>query len=182
MGNFVLKNGKTVVCRKLRAGDEEALARFDAELSPLSRSRFLPHAYDRPTLARVVARVEQGHDLAYVALDGERVIAYFFLWWYDTPFPVLGIGILDQYHRQGLGRQIIKLLIAEARRAGCDAIELTTVLDNEPAYELYTGMGFKCLGQVDNIAGDGRVVREWHMYYPLKPGIVPPPREHCSPV
>ncbi len=182
MDSFVLKDGRRVLYRKLRSGDEEALARFNAGLSPRSRSRFLPHAYDRRTLERVIARAEAGRDLAYVALDGEQVIAYFFLWWYDTPFPVLGVGILDEYHRQGLGRQIVELLIAEAERAGCSAVELTTVLDNEPAYNLYTSVGFKCLGQVDNVAGDGRVVREWHMYYPLKRGAVPPPREHCSPV
>ena len=182
MDTFTLKNGKVISYRKLKKGDEQALALFNDELSERSRNLFTPHRYDTDTLAKVIERAEKGNDLVYIALDGERVIAYFFLWWYDTPFPVLGIGVLDEYHGQGLGKQIMEKLIEDAKAANCDAIELTTALDNKPAYALYEKVGFKCLGQVDNIAGDGRVIKEWHMYYPIKPNVVPPPRKHCSPV
>ncbi len=179
---FVLKNGKSVYYRKLQKGDEQALVRFNNELSEHSRNLFMPHSYDADTLKKVIERAENGHDLVYIALDGDRVIAYFFLWWVDTPFPVLGIGILDEYHGQGLGRQIMNRLIDDAKQAGCDAIELTTALDNKIAYSLYERVGFKCLGEVDNVAGDGRIIREWHMYYPIKPNVIPPPRRHCAPV
>ncbi len=180
---FVLKDGRSVVYRKIRKGDEQALARFNDELSERSRSLFMPHSYDAETLAKVIERAENGNDLVYIVLDEEdRVIAYFFLWWVDTPFPVLGIGILDEYQGQGLGKQMMERLISDAKEAGCNGIELTTALDNKAAYSLYEKVGFKCLGQVDNVAGDGRVLKEWHMYYPIKPDVLPPPREHCAPV
>jgi ribosomal protein S18 acetylase RimI-like enzyme len=142
----------------------------------------MPHSYDDATLNKVVERVEKGNDALFVAFDGDRIIAYWFLWWVDTPFPVLGIGILDEYQGSGLGRRLMRHLIETAENAKCDAIELTTALDNKPGQILYEKMGFKKNGTVDNLAGDGRVIKEWHMFYPLKPAVVPPPREHRAPV
>ena len=142
----------------------------------------MPHLYDDATLSKVMERVEKGNDAAFIALDGDRIVAYWFLWWVDTPFPVLGIGILDEFHGQGLGKQLMRHLIDVAEEAGCDAIELTTALDNKPGQILYEKMGFKRNGTVDNLSGDGRIIKEWHMFYPIKPGVTPPPREHCAPV
>ena len=73
-------------------------------------------------------------------------------------------------------------LIEDAKAAGCAGVELTTALRNDRAFGLYEKVGFDCLGQVDNVTGDGRTVKEWHMFYPIKPGITPPPRRHCAPV
>ncbi len=179
---FSLRDGREVVYRKLRRGDEKSLAEFNSSLSPASRVFFTPHGYDDATLAKVVERVERGEDIAFVALDGNRVVAYWFLWWVNTPFPVLGIGMLDEYQGQGLGRRIMAQLIETAEKAGCHAIELTTTPDNKAGQALYGKMGFLHNGIVENVAGDGRIVREWLMYYPIKPDITPPPRQHCPPV
>ncbi|MCK5735078.1 MAG: GNAT family N-acetyltransferase, partial [Spirochaetaceae bacterium] len=82
----------------------------------------------------------------------------------------------------GLGSQLMNHLINLAREAGCKAIELTTALDNKPGQALYEKMGFISLGQVDNTSGDGKITKEWHMYYPIEPGVIPPPRVHDFPV
>ncbi len=182
MNTFTLKDGRVVTYRKLQRGDERKLMQFNDELSEESRRLFTPHKYDEQTIGRLIERAERGEDLIYIALDGDRIIGYFFLWWYNTPFPVLGIGILDDYQGLGLGKQMMERLLEDAKCAGCDAVELTTALDNKHAYALYEKVGFKCLGEVDNLAGDGRVIKEWWMYYPIKPGVVPPPREHKPPV
>ena len=182
MRELELRNGGKLEYRKVKGGDENGLAAFNDSLSERSRTLFTPHKYDDATLKKVVERVGNGDDLAYVALDGDRIVAYWFLWWFNTPVPVLGIGMLDEFQGQGLGKKMISILIDDARYAGCDAIELTTALDNLPGQALYEKMGFIRNGQVDNVAGDGRVITEWLMYLPLKPGVVPPPREHCSPV
>jgi ribosomal protein S18 acetylase RimI-like enzyme len=59
---------------------------------------------------------------------------------------------------------------------------LTTVITNARAFRLYERAGFVLVGEVDNIAGDGRVVRERRMFLPLRPGARPPPREFKPPV
>jgi ribosomal protein S18 acetylase RimI-like enzyme len=182
MSEFTLKNGEVVAYRELRKGDEKALSAFNDELSERSRFLFMPHGYDADTLAKVIKRVEDGNDAAFVALDGTRIIAYWFLWWFDTDFPVLGIGILDEFHGRGLGGQLMRHLLKLAENKGCQAVELTTALDNKPGLALYEKVGFQRNGQVDNLSGDGRIIKEWHMFYPIKSGVVPPPREHCAPV
>lgn len=182
MSEFTLKNGTVVSYRTLREDDEKKLSAFNDELSERSRDLFMPHGYDGETFAKVMIRVNNGDDIAFVAFDGERIVAYWFLWWFNTSFPVLGIGILDEFHGQGLGGQLMRHLIEAAKNGNCEAVELTTALDNIPGLALYEKIGFKRNGQVENLAGDGRVITEWLMFYPIKSGVVPPPREHCAPV
>jgi len=186
MPDFTLKNGEILEYRKLKKGDETLLPMFNKALSKRSRYLFMPHGYDRKTLKKIIRRSENGADAAFIALEkndsGERVAAYWFLWWVNTSFPVLGIGILDDFHGQGLGTQLIHHLITLAEDAGCDAIELTTDLDNRAGQALYEKTGFKRFGIVENISGDGNVRPEIHMVYSIRPGVVPPARKHDAPV
>ena len=181
MKNLNLINGQIVVYRQLCKGDEQILQEFDKDLSDKTRELFAPHSYDDETVAKIIARAESGEDLVYIAIDSEKVVAYFFLWWAKTEFPILGIGISDDFQGKGLGKQIIKILIDDGRNAGCTGIELTTLLYNKRAFTLYEKMGFELLGEVDNINSYG-IVREWHMFYPFRQGIVPPARKHEPPV
>jgi ribosomal protein S18 acetylase RimI-like enzyme len=182
MNAMKLKNGGEVSFRRLQKGDEGALRQFNETLNNDSRVSFSPHKYDEETLAKVIQRSESDEDRVYAAFDGERIIAYFFLWWFKTEFPVLGIGIADDFQGQGLGKQIMKHLIADAEKHDRYGVELTTMIENERAATLYEGIGFKRLNQVDNLAGDGRIMKEWHMFYPIKPDTQPPSRTHAPPV
>lgn len=182
MKEINLKSGKTVTYRRLKSGDEEKLRAFDQSLSEKSRYLFSPHSYSDETLKKVIERSERDTDRVYVVIDDDRFIAYFFLWWFDTQFPVLGIGIADDYQGQGLGGKLMNILIEDAKQEGRDGVELTTALDNKKAKALYEKVGFECLGEVDNEAGDGRIIREYHMLYPITPGAKPPERQHAPPV
>ena len=181
MKKIFIKNGASIEYRCLHKGDKKILQEFDKVLSDKTRELFAPHSYDDETVTKIIARAESGEDLVYIALDSGKVIAYFFLWWAKTEFPILGIGISDDYQGLGLGKQIIKILIDDGRKVGCVGIELTTLLYNKRAFALYEKMGFQLLGEVENINSYG-TVREWHMFYPFKQGIVPPARKHEPPV
>ena len=180
-GVILARDGTALAVHPLTSALIPALQRFDAGLSAHTRSVFLPHAYDDATLARCVARCERGQDRAYVLCSGAKVVGYFFLWEFDHPAPILGIGLTDAWQGKGLGGSMLKLLIEDARAAGRDAIELTTVLTNEHAHHLYRRAGFEDAGETDNIAGDGRVVRERRMFLPLKPGVRPRERAFKPP-
>jgi len=130
----------------------------------------------------MIARAEDGTDLACVLLAGKDIVAYFFMWNMADPVPLLGIGIADHYQGRGLGAQLMKILIDDARAADRDGVELTTMLTNARAFALYKKVGFQYIEDVDNVAGDGRVVRERWMFLPLKPGVKPVRREHRPPV
>lgn len=179
---FELTNGVFVTVRPLAPGDGPALQRFDRGLSARSRDFFLPHMYDDATVAKAIARSQQGDDAVFLALDAEEIVAYFFLWYARRRVCLLGIGITDAYHGLGLGRQAMAMLIAEGRRAGAEGIELTTALDNDRAFALYQRMGFSYLRDVDNVVGDGSIKVERCMFLPLTPGAEPMTEPHAPPV
>jgi len=168
--------------RPVGHGDGPLLQRFNAGLSPATRRLFLPHAYDSATLERAIERAAAGDDRTYLALDGGTVAGYFFLWEFRAAVPVLGIGIADAYHGQGLGEAFMKILIADARATGRDGIELTTVPGNERAFALYRKMGFEHIRDANNVAGDGRVVRVHVLFLPLASGATPPERDFMPPL
>ncbi|MBI5691355.1 MAG: GNAT family N-acetyltransferase [Verrucomicrobia bacterium] len=176
------RNGVRLEIRPLTAAETAGLQRFNAGLSPATRDLFLPHAYDEGTLGRYVERSAAGLDRSFVLCHGAEVVGYFFLWEFSEPVPLLGVGLADAWQGQGLGEPLMQRLIAEARLGKRAGVELTTVTTNTRAYRLYLRVGFQLVGEVDNVAGDGRVVREFRLFLPLQPGAHPPVREFRPPV
>ncbi len=176
------RDGLALVARRLSAADAEVLRQFNADLSPPSRRRFLPHAYDPATIAAALARSESGADLLVGLFDGDRMIGYFFLWYYTRRVPLLGIGLVDAYQGRGLGEPMLRLLIDQAQAAGREGVALTTMPDNHRAYALYEKVGFQYHGDVENVTGDGRVVTERAMFYEITPGAAPYDGPHEPPV
>ncbi|MBN2451516.1 MAG: GNAT family N-acetyltransferase [Lentisphaeria bacterium] len=176
------RNGLALTVRRLRPGDDAALQAFHAGLGPESERWFRAHSYDDATVRRVLERSEAGDDLTLGLFDGNRLVGYFFLWYFSEPAPLLGIGLVDRYQGLGLGRQLMGILLDEARAAGRDGVDLTTNLDNERAYALYEKLGFRHYRDVPNLQGDGAVVVERAMFYTIRPGAEPPDRPHRPPV
>lgn len=179
--HFLTRSGDVLAVRRLGAGDLAALQRFFASLSEATRALFLPHAIDTETLARCVERDQRALDRAYVLATWTDVVGYFFLWEFDQPVPLLGLGLADAWQGMGLGEQMLARLIADARAAGRTAVELTTVPGNDRALALYQRAGFTVLADVENVAGDGRIVREHRLFLPLQPGAMPPARHFGPP-
>ena len=69
-----------------------------------------------------------------------------------------------------------------ARDSRRDGIELTTVLDNNRAFALYQKVGFKYVGDVENVQGEGQVVIERAMFYAINPDAKPTGEPHRPPV
>jgi RimJ/RimL family protein N-acetyltransferase len=82
----------------------------------------------------------------FVALLGQRVVG-----WADI-FPAwqhaiahrgsLGMGVLPEYRRLGIGRRLLEACIAKAWASGITRIELESRTDNKPAIRLYEKLGF----------------------------------------
>lgn len=180
--SFIARTGDRLAVCRLGGTDPAALQRFFARLSPATRTVFLPHATDHAALARAAERDRLGLDRSYVLASGAEVVGYFFLWEFDQPVPLLGLGLVDAWQGQGLGGPMLGRLIDDARAAGRLGVELTTVPGNVRAFQLYRRAGFIHLGDVDNLAGDGRIVREHRMFLPLQPGAQPPERHFGPPV
>ena len=170
------RQGETLQARRLRPEDRQALRRFGESLSPATTGVFLPHHYDDATLDPILRRSQTGVDLTLGLFRGARLMAYFFLWYLDQPFPMLGIGLHDEVQGAGLGRQMLNLLVAEAARLGRDGVDLTTLPTNDRAFRLYLSVGFRHIGFVDNPRAGGGVTVERVLRYTLNPAAAAPGR------
>jgi ribosomal protein S18 acetylase RimI-like enzyme len=178
---FTLKNGLSLPARRLTRADAPALVAFNLALDAESRRKFTPHAYDGKTLETMLRRSEAGEDYTLAVFDGPLLSAYFFLWYFRKPVPLLGIGMRSECQHQGLGKQLMSHLIEVARETGRDGVELTTMLDNHTAFALYQKCGFNYYKNVENVTGDGTVVIERAMFLALKPGAQPMAGRHQPP-
>ncbi|NLU29863.1 MAG: GNAT family N-acetyltransferase [Bacteroidales bacterium] len=176
------REGDEFIIRRLLKSDRRGLQEFGNSLSKQSTATFLPHSYDDDTVNAFLERSETGKDLTLGLFSNDKMVAYFFLWYYTNPIPLLGIGILDEYQGKGFGKKLIQFLIDAARRTNRDGIELTTLPDNHRAYALYEQVGFRHYADVNNLAGDGRVVTERAMFLQFNSAASPSVDLHKPPI
>ena len=121
----------TIEIRKLVAGDEGVLDKvaagvFDEPIRPDLARRFLATPNYR----------------IFVALDGDLVVgmATGFTHFHpdkDEEFFINELGVGDDYRRRGIGEQLMRALLAEAKAMGCPDAWLGTEQTNAPALALY---------------------------------------------
>ena len=135
---------------------------------PLSRFR------KQPEFAKIFAGWGRPGDWALVAAtdEGEKLgAAWFRLWtpehhsygFVNADVPELGIGVVAAYRSKGVGRVLLRALIATARAAGRPALSLSVSPENR-ARRLYESEGFRKVGESGT---------SWTFLYHLgpKPGV-----------
>ncbi len=126
---------------------------FHKTLDVVARERrylaFLEAPPLESTRAFILDMIEQGYP-QLVALSAGEVIG-----WCDvTPKArpiyahsgVLGMGLLPQFRRQGIGKRLIAQSLAAARSFGLQRVELMVRENNRGAIALYKRMGFEIEG------------------------------------
>lgn len=80
----------------------------------------------------------------------------------------IGIALLEKYRDEGIGTELLILLIQEARSLGLKLLFLNSFEINERALHVYEKVGFKAIGTIPGaIAYKGEYVGEVKMYLPL---------------
>jgi aminoglycoside 6'-N-acetyltransferase I len=124
--------------------------------------RVAPDVFDEPVdpiLARTFL-VEPGHSIA-VAIADDVVVGFASGICYlhpDKPwaFWVNEVGVAPQWRRQGVGKAVLRCLLAGAAEAGCTEAWVGTEADNLPAQALYRALG----GVVDS---EAFITFTWHI-------------------
>jgi ribosomal-protein-alanine N-acetyltransferase len=70
---------------------------------------------------------------------------------------ILTVGVIPAARRRGIGRLLVRALVAEARRRAADEVLLEVREDNDSARKLYTTEGFTVLGLRRGYYDHGRV-------------------------
>lgn len=176
-------DGETIIISPLNSEEDiPELIAFRNSISNETQHNFAPHNYTEKVIRAYIKRNKKQEDLIYLARAGNEVIAYFFLWEFDHPVPVLGIGIRDDYQGKGLGKQLMKILIDRAKEAGKSGIALTVMPGNKRAIRFYESLGFRHSRDVENLQEGGKIMIVPEMFLPLLPGTEAPSRKHEPPV
>lgn len=119
------------------------LAIFMRDLKEVGDDAFFsPHASDEESIRRMIRATRS--DLFYLAVEGEKVLAYGLLRGWDEGFaiPSLGIAVHPAAKGAGLGRLLMNFLHLAAIRKGTDTVRLRVHGDNVGAIALYRSLGY----------------------------------------
>lgn len=167
VARLTLRDGRPVTVRPLAQSDIELLTRYFLGLSPLTRSFYGPHPFDRVTAEHLCAVLGQDDTQRFVALleDGTQseIIGYMILAhkiWEDdqkrygdrldyASCACLAPSIADAYQEQGLGTLMGRHVVAYAQAVGIKQLILMGGVQarNERARRLYARLGFREVGE-----------------------------------
>jgi [ribosomal protein S18]-alanine N-acetyltransferase len=114
----------------------------------------------------------------YSATVGERegrIVAYGVLMLAPGEAQILNLSVVPDSRRQGLGRELLRRFIDDARRLGAGQIFLEVRVSNVGAIALYAAEGFAPVGRRENYypALQGGAIREDALVM-RRPVLVPP--------
>jgi RimJ/RimL family protein N-acetyltransferase len=137
----------------IRAIEEADLAGYHECLGVVARERIYLGLVDAPPLEACAnwMKTVRGRNFPFVvACAGETLIG-----WCDIApnervgyqhVGHLGMGLLPDWRRRGIGARVLAAALAEADRIGLERVELEVFSGNGPAQRLYRGFGFTVEG------------------------------------
>lgn len=146
-----LKDGRSAALREVERSDGQLLYEHLMSMSDESRRLFCPYPFDRQQAEAIAADTHNSQSLRLIALvEGKPAgYAYFTTRNAKNGFPMVGIGVTDEFQGVGLGRALMNHLIREAIRRRCRGLDLNVFKNNYRAQRLYASLGFFFTGEAD---------------------------------
>ncbi|MBI1651270.1 ribosomal protein S18-alanine N-acetyltransferase [Hyphomicrobium sulfonivorans] len=115
---------------------EEIAALHGRLFSPGWNAESVAASIEDPTSASFIAQLRDpmqivGFVIGRIAADEAEIIS---------------IGVAPEWQRRGIAKRMLEGLARAARRSEVKRLFLEVAVDNEAALELYTGLGFVCVG------------------------------------
>jgi len=152
---FTAKDGRAVVLRTPRWEDLDDLMEYINSLveegADIYRSRKVTREEEADWLGRRLAVLEKGEGLNVVAEVDGKVIGDSVLERkkdYSSHVGEIGIGVMKGYRSIGIGTEMLRALIAQAKTMGLKALVLKVFSTNRVAYHVYEKVGFKETGRI----------------------------------
>ena len=139
---------------QIRHLTEADIEEFHTYLDSVAHERKFIGFVQAPSLEKtrnwLMAGMEEG-EIRLIALDGSKVIG-----WCDIEIGQregfvhagrLGMGLLKEYRRQGLGSRLLEETLSVAKKRGLERVELDVYTSNAPAIKLYDKFNFQIEGR-----------------------------------
>jgi len=154
---FVAKDGREVILRTPKWEDLDDLLEYINSLvdegADISANRNVTREEEADWLGRRLALLERDEELSLVAEIDGKVVANSEITkreGYSTHVGGLGIGIRNGYRGLGIGTEMLKTLVSEAKLMGIKMLTLKVFSTNKRAIYVYKKVGFKETGRIPN--------------------------------
>jgi ribosomal protein S18 acetylase RimI-like enzyme len=147
---------------------------FHSALSTVAREKVYLDIIEAPPVENVVefqTKIIHNNWPAFYAVAGERVVGWVDIHRLEAPRRShrgnLGMGLIPEARRQGLGSRLLQAALDHAVKIGLEKIELTVYTSNLPALGLYKKFGFEPEGllrsyrRVDGFDFDGLLMAKF---------------------
>ena len=152
---FVAKDGRKVVLREPQWEDLDDLLDFINSLveegADIMRETPVTREEEADWLGKRLASIEKGEVIGIVAEVDGRVVGNSEVGrrkGSQSHVGMLGIAVKRGYRGIGIGKELMKTLIEESRKAGLKVLVLEVFASNTVAKSLYGKMGFKDAGKI----------------------------------
>ena len=130
--------------RPFHPDDLERVQAFFAQMGGESRAFFNRGSWNEKKALRFFS--ESDDIQRFMAVDGDRMVGYLFLWDWDKSVPWLGIAVAEDWKGRHLGRKLMRHARDHAILHGKGCILLTTHIANLRGQGLYERCGYQRLG------------------------------------
>ncbi|MSO53990.1 MAG: tRNA (adenosine(37)-N6)-threonylcarbamoyltransferase complex dimerization subunit type 1 TsaB [Rhodospirillales bacterium] len=127
----------------LASGRRVAISTDASRVAELHR-HCIGDAWDEAGIANLLS---EGSGFALLIRDGDRAVGYVFARVIVSESEILGIGVSEASRRRGIGRDLIRAAVAEAKVRGASRVVLEVAANNLAAKALYVAEGFAVVGE-----------------------------------
>jgi len=152
---FIAGDGREVVLRTPKWEDLDDLLELINSLvdekADILKTERISREEEIDWLSRVLGRLEKDETLYMVAQVGGKVVAISEISrrsGYEKHVGVIGIAIRSAFRELGIGTEMMKTLIEQARTIGLKVLTLTAFATNKHAIHVYEKVGFEQTGRI----------------------------------
>lgn len=102
--------------------------------------------FSEPWSEKSLSLLLEGENFGVVAVSDGKAVAYGGMTCVLDEGAVTNIATLPEYRRKGIGRALLKKMLAEAEKRGVSSVFLEVRVSNEAAKALYLSEGFEEVG------------------------------------
>ena len=132
--------------RLMQMDDRDRVLRFFGQMGPDSRSFFNRNNGNLNWTLRFFDGTDKLAMRRWVAVDGDEMVGYVFLWDVNTMIPWLGIAVAESMRGKHFGQKLMDTAEQWCREQGKGGILLTTNVANLRAQILYERCGYARMG------------------------------------